>query len=249
MTDFEKFEELYYQIDMLISNQVHYNSPQFKAWHNKCICFLSNHYGVNSPELKTFESINFYIIGMDSRNQHEPCRRGLETAKLTFAPYFNNLVGQEPRLNDCEKQGKSIFIVHGHDEAFKERVARLFDKLQLSYIILNEHPNLGNTVIEKLENCATQAKAAIVLFTPDDIGKAKTEKSTKNRARQNVVFEAGYFMGFLGRKNTMLIVSDNSIEMPSDLNGIVYDGEASQLTIAKELKAMGFDIDYNRVFK
>lgn len=54
-------------------------------------------------------------------------------------------------------------------------------------------------------------------------------------------------MGLLGRNNTILIKSDNSIELPGDLDGIVYSDSANEFMIAKELKSMGFDIDLNKI--
>ena len=44
--------------------------------------------------------------------------------------------------------------------------------------------------LEKYSNVA----AAIVLLTADDEGKSKEEADYIPRARQNVVFEAGYFI-------------------------------------------------------
>ena len=52
-------------------------------------------------------------------------------------------------------------------------------------------------------------------------------------------------MGLLGRRKTMLIVSDNKIELPGDLSGVVYSDDSNEYTIAKELKAMGLQIDMN----
>ena len=42
----------------------------------------------------------------------------------------------------------------------------------------------------------------------------------KTRARQNVIFEAGYFMGKLGRNRTILLSGVE--ETMSDIDGIVY---------------------------
>lgn len=86
------------------------------------------------------------------------------------------------------------------------------------------------------------------MFTSDDIGKAKGELEDKFRARQNVVLETGYFMGTLGR-NHVVILSDNGIEMPSDLSGVVYTNTSNwEVEVLKELKAMGYTIDFNKLF-
>ena len=86
-----------------------------------------------------------------------------------------------------------------------------------------------------------------ILFTNDDVGKANEETDEHFRARQNVVFEAGFFMGKYGREKTIL-VAQSGIEMPSDLAGVIYtNGNAWKYEVCRELKAIGFDVDINKV--
>lgn len=140
-----------------------------------------------------------------------------------------------------------IFIVHGHNEALKQEVARLVEKQGLEAIILSEQANRGKTIIEKFEE-HSDVGAAICLFTGDDYGKAKDATSENLRARQNVVFEAGFFMGKLGRENVILI-ADSNIEVPSDLQGVVYTSKTMwQTDVLRELKAIGYNVDFNKLF-
>jgi len=67
---------------------------------------------------------------------------------------------------------KKVFIVHGHDEELKEKVARFLEKADISPIILHEQPNNGQTIIEKFERNANDVGFAIILITPDDEGHA-----------------------------------------------------------------------------
>lgn len=135
-----------------------------------------------------------------------------------------------------------VFIVHGHDGELKEAVARLIEKQNIKAVILSEQANRGHTIIEKIEE-NSDAQAAICLFTGDDMGKANDEEDLKKRARQNVIFEAGYFMGKLSRENVILI-ADTNVEMPSDLHGVIYtDKNNWKVAVLKELKEMGFNID------
>lgn len=71
------------------------------------------------------------------------------------------------------------------------------------------------------------------------------------RARQNVVFELGYFTGRLGRKMVCTLYEEG-VETPSDYHGIVYiplDSAGTwRILLARELKAAGFEIDLNRAF-
>lgn len=67
----------------------------------------------------------------------------------------------------------------------------------------------------------------------------------KDRARQNVVLEFGYFIGKLGRGNVCCLYK-GIIELPSDMGGICYVhfensvNEAKE-TILKELRATGYE--------
>ena len=140
-----------------------------------------------------------------------------------------------------------IFIVHGHDGELKESVARIIEKQKIEALILSEQANKGRTVIEKFENYS-DVGGAICLFTADDLGRAKEESKDNTRARQNVVLETGYFMGKLGRDH-VVILADDGIEMPSDLSGVVYTNTGNwKIDLLKELKDMGYTVDFNKLF-
>lgn len=124
-----------------------------------------------------------------------------------------------------------IFIVHGHDVEIKLEVARFVEKFGFEAIILHEQPNEGKTIIEKLEKHSSSACYAIVLYTADD------DANGKMRARQNVVFEHGYFVAKLGRSKVCVILEDG-VEKPGDIDGIVYISDKNwQFNLEQELKA------------
>lgn len=142
-----------------------------------------------------------------------------------------------------------VFIVHGHDELAKIEVARFIEKLGFEAIILSEQANEGKTIIEKIEEYS-DVDFGIVLYTPCDVGSEKDTNDFKPRARQNVVFEHGYLIGKLGREKVHALKKDN-VETPNDISGIVYtemdSGKAWQIAIAKEMKKVGYDIDFNKI--
>ena len=185
------------------------------------------------------------------------CSNGLKKKKDVFKDYLieikEEMSEKDEKLSedvhtDSSYQNNKVFVVHGHDEALKEKVARLLEKQGLEAIILSEQANKGKTIIEKFEE-NSDVGAAICLFTGDDIGKEKSEAVEKQRARQNVVYEAGYFMGKLGRERVIMLV-DNGIELPSDLQGVVYtDSESWKTEVLQELQSIGYGIDFNKLFK
>lgn len=138
-----------------------------------------------------------------------------------------------------------IFIVHGHGNEIKLNVARTLSQLKLKPIILHEQTDQGRTIIEKFEENSSEVNFAIILLTADDIGKAEKETDYKSRARQNVVFEMGYFIGKLGRKKVFLLL-ENGVDKPGDLDGIVYvpidNADGWKLKLVKELKVAGYNV-------
>ena len=50
-----------------------------------------------------------------------------------------------------KSDSRRVFLVHGRNDAVKESVARLLERLELQPVILHEQPNMGRTVIEKFE--------------------------------------------------------------------------------------------------
>ena len=137
-------------------------------------------------------------------------------------------------------------FVHGRDDAAKLAVARYLEKLELHPIILHEQADRGRTIIQKFED-HSDVGFAVVLLTPDDDG-ALHGDPLRQRARQNVVFELGYFRGKLGRERVCALKADG-VEEPSDLHGVLYvplDARGAwKLTLARELKAANIDVDLN----
>lgn len=152
---------------------------------------------------------------------------------------------------ESEPKQNFVFLIHGHDEGTKEKVARFLEKLGVEVIILHEQVNKGMTIIEKFEEYASRAGFAVALFTPDDIGSPLADEEKRQpRARQNVVLEMGYFVGRLGR-DKVCVLYKGAVELPSDILGVVYSqiesSDGWKLTLAKELKAAGYNIDMNKI--
>ena len=174
-------------------------------------------------------------------------------------------MGEHETLGSEEISSNEIFIVHGRDEEMKLAVANTLWTLDLDPIILHEKPDKGRTIIEKFEDYSN-VSFATVLLSPDDIALSKDElfkllqdddtinpieellKRANSRARQNVIFELGFFVGKLGRDHVAVIHRETeNFEMLSDYTGIVYikyekDG-GWRYKLGRELRHCGYDVD------
>jgi len=187
--------------------------------------------------------------GTRRRDNLETIRQKLSVFKaMHYEKVKMSADANENKVKGYEIRKDSVFIVHGHDGEMKEAVARLIENQGLRAIILNEQVNQGLTIIEKFEKYS-DVGAAICLFTADDIGSAKTSDVEMSRARQNVVFETGYFIGKLGRER-IIIIADKEVEIPSDLQGVVYsDSTYWRYEVLKGLDAIGYNIDMNKLLR
>ncbi|TPJ52379.1 nucleotide-binding protein [Mesorhizobium sp. B2-6-4] len=166
-----------------------------------------------------------------------------------YKSYVISCGDNSPRLVTTESN--KVFIVHGHDEGALHGLARFLEKLGLEAIVLKEQPNQGRTIIEKYEDYAKEVGFAVVLLTPDDLASSASETDQNKRARQNVIFELGYFAGRLGRGRVCLL-RKGDVEMPSDLFGVIYtemdSTEGWKTKLVLELKAAKLTFDANRMW-
>jgi len=156
------------------------------------------------------------------------------------------------KISNNKMKNTKIFIVHGHNKEMLEKVENLIYKIKLDPIILNNQLNQSDTIIEKLE-ANSDVHFAIVILSKDDYGYSLKdgESKRKYRARQNVIFELGYFFGKLGRKRTTILMEDNdNFEIMSDNLGIAYISYSDskwEINIAHELNNAGFNVDYSNI--
>lgn len=138
------------------------------------------------------------------------------------------------------------FIVHGHDNVMLQELC-FFIERALKWPrpkILRELPSLGRTIIEKFEDATLNVDIVFVLLTPDDeAAPVSAPDKLKRRARQNVIFELGYFYGKIQRiGGTILLLHKGGVELPTDTLGINYVDvsagiEASGEKLRTELEA------------
>lgn len=213
------------------------DSVGYWAWTTKCIMYLrQNGFAEESKELKNYADEKY---SWKLKSNYELMMSILKAVKEISTESKDTLI------NKRDFDEKKVFIVHGHNEVIKQTVARTIEKIGLIPIILAEQPDKGRTVIEKFESEGNDVGFAIVLLTADDKGRKNYARKMEDRARQNVVFEMGYFMALLRRERVFLLLQEG-VEEPSDLKGIVYtpldkDG-FWRYRLVKELQEQGYDV-------
>jgi len=223
---------------------------------------IKNHLIVYKAEL---ESINY-----SRRKTVLPTQpKRITKKKLANSPVVKKQTSKEKSLDS-----RKIFIVHGHDDELKNEVEQYIKSLKLKPIILHKQANLGKTIIEKVEHYS-DVDFAIVLLSRDDLAAKYIEyvenfddlvreptvedmkealeysvdryhMNLKHRARQNVIFEWGFFIGKLGR-NKVAALCQEKVELPSDNDGLLYTSIDRQgdwkKKLATEINASGIKID------
>ncbi len=162
--------------------------------------------------------------------------------------------------HQCQNGGKimntetrsNVFISYGHDEEVITTVAKFVENLGLKVTVLDEQPNNGLTVIENLEKYADDTEFAIALLTPDDVGTLKddADRQLNPRARQNVIFEFGYFIGKLNPNRVCLLYKEG-IELPSYIPDVVYvpmdSADDWKLKLGQGMRNAGLPIDMSQI--
>ena len=146
---------------------------------------------------------------------------------------------------------EKVFLGTGSDKEANQPVARFIEKLGFKVIILDEQPNQGRTRIEKFENCLDNVEFAVILLTPDDIGKSKDEQGKpKFRPSQDSIAILVACMIHLGRDRTCCLYK-GELELPSTMDGIILtpmDPHSGwELKLVREMKAAGLPVELKKV--
>ena len=190
-----------------------------------------------------YEDVNKKIHRLDSiieRLELIP----LSATVQTVAPAQASLPSQ-PRT-------KKVFVVHGRDEVAKTNLEVFLHEIGLEPVVLHRQADEGMTIIEKFEK-HSNVGYAFILLTPDEVAYLASEEAKPDvdrrkefRARPNVIFEFGYFVGKLGRSRVCCLYAGD-VTLPSDVSGMIYKRYDKSIedvgySIIKDLKASGYAI-------
>lgn len=265
-----QIEELINRIDA-IGREVRF-SEAFKAWRgevNSLLCFA---FGDDSAQVLDFANVRYWsgfaISGQPDYIYDNEFRDGLKSAKAVLMTIQKEVVTFFPADDECRDVvkgksesvvkcgGKDVFIVHGHDEILRLEVERVLRGLGLNPIVLKDQANEGMTLIQKFEKNSDGVCFVIVLLTADEESITKKDGKKEKHARQNVVFEMGYFFHTFrcdnGAHRRLFAILENGVTKPGDVDGLVYQpytkGDRSWiLSLIKELDAVGVDFDRAKI--
>jgi predicted nucleotide-binding protein len=233
-------------------NLPHRNEIELDALKRRAEMIIRKIFEDPSTYLTDLKSISFklgiHFAGMDGSIYDKSWTKGQGKMLNLFKIIKEELtLDTDTKLkNDRVEFSNKIFIVHGHEEEIKNQLEIFLNEIGLEAIVLHRKPDEGMTIIEKFEKHSKDASYAFILLTPDDI--CYSAKKKEMRARQNVIFEFGYFVGKLGRDRVCCIYKEN-ISLPTDVLGMLYKNiqnkiEEKSLEILKELKKAGYNVEF-----
>jgi predicted nucleotide-binding protein len=228
-------------------------SPKWASWLGRVELAVRSTFGIDSPIFRTLQAgLDEHLLGNGPDKFNRAMAQivgALQTSIDALEQGFSVKAseGVPPEL----ASGK-VFIVHGHDDGLKTDLEVFLKGIGLDPVVLHRQPDQGATLLEKFEK-HSDVGYAFVLLTPDDVAYAKAEadkdepgRTVETRARQNVIFEFGFFVGRLGRSRVCCLYK-GGVTLPSDLAGLVYKQadagvEGIGYALLRELKAAGYSI-------
>ncbi len=220
------------------------DSQSFRKWLSDTETTIREIFGeMRSPQIRNLQWHLTYDQN-DFASKLDYAQAELESMITEVENFWDEDTGSSEVRGRGRPTGNEIFVIHGRDETTKDVVAGFLQQLRLTPITLADQPSQGLTVIEKFEK-HSEVGLAIALLTPDDVGSLQYDEHLRARARQNVIFELGYFVGRFGR-HSVCALTKGEVEIPSDYSGVLYipmdDPGAWQAPLIKELKSFGFHV-------
>lgn len=118
-------------------------------------------------------------------------------------------------------RSKRVFIVHGRDTSALDKLQLILVQRGIEPVILGQQARTGGEILQKLDEIIGDCCAGFVLLSPDDEGRLRSESELKPRARQNVIFEAGWLTALFRVQRKICFLTTAHMETPSDLLGVL----------------------------
>jgi predicted nucleotide-binding protein len=142
-----------------------------------------------------------------------PYKLSEDLAKL-LRRVVSHLANAEMVNTRGERPGSNIFIGHGRSTLWKDLKEFIQDRLELPWDEFNRVPVAGITNINRLSEMLAEAAIAFLILTAED-----EQKDGSQRARQNVIHEAGLFQGRLGFEKAIILLEEGCEDF-SNIQGL-----------------------------
>lgn len=163
------------------------------------------------------------IVIFSGKPTYKLQRKSLRGRKPPAADFVNKADGSGV-LVDAVRAAilPKIFVSHGKDDLATTAVIKFLEDEGAKPVDLSKEIKANQSILDAFEQ-SSKVAFAIILVTPDDEGYLKGE-SPQARARQNVIFELGFFLGRLGRERVLVLhkKEDEPFEWPSNFRGLLY---------------------------
>ena len=152
-----------------------------------------------------------------------------------------------PAVKPAVKDG---IIMHGHDSAAVDEIARFLKKAGMNPLTLQEQANGGRTGIDALED-ARKFGFAVVVVTPEEEGGPKGGPY-QPRPGQSILAEMFCLAGMLGRSK-VCVVKKGEAEIPEGIGGISVIAldpyEGWQKALLRALESAGHSVDWGKALR
>lgn len=231
-------------------------SPKWFSWTARTRMLVEATFGMDSTVGQMLDlGLKTHVIGND-RDEFNKAKSQIIGALTTALDGIQQGFPARSPIGHSEIAAGAdgrVFIVHGHDNELKTDLEVFLKNVGLDPIVLHREADQGATLLEKFERHSDVGYAFILLtpdevaYTVDQLSLGDSERATEKRARPNVIFEFGFFVGRLGRSRVCCLYKGD-VTLPSDLNGLVYKKvtdsvEGQGYSLIKELRAAGYAIN------
>lgn len=109
---------------------------------------------------------------------------------------------------------------------------------KLKPVVIQSQARTGSDLLTFLEDKIRTCLAGLILLTPDDEGRLyQFGQQLRQRARQNVLFEAGYLTALFRHSNRICFLQKGvDLEIPSDLHGLLMETAPDGIIDAERIK-------------
>lgn len=243
--DDEMFQYVYSRIPADEKEQNSYIISQYYVYKNRHSQYedVCRHYDSLEPRVQNAFYVKRYYENARRRLGYSvPNPMDVTRAAHSIAAEHAQMIEKEAEEQQDTNNEKTVFVIYGGQPSELQYLDMMLSYNNVRHVILAREVKTGETIIEAFERLASKADFAIALCTPVD-----EMVDGKWHVRQNVVFECGYFMAKLGRKNVVMLTKHDgkNLEMPSDFSNIYQiplDNNDWMKELSKALKAAGFSV-------